>query len=65
MLDKDTSMVEKMWMLFREQGIMIASMLMAIGMVIGGLVEVLLPGGSRGEEGGGKPSPKDEKGLKE
>ena len=44
-LDKDTSLAEKIRTLFREQGIMIASILTAIGMVIGVLVEALLPGG--------------------
>ena len=67
-LDKDTSLAEKIRTLFREQGIMIASILTAIGMAIGVLVEVLLPGASSG--GGatalGRVSPpKDEKGLKE
>ena len=38
-LDKDTSLDEKIRTLFREQGIMIASILMAIGMTIGVLVE--------------------------
>ena len=45
-LDKDTSLSEKIWMLFQKQGITIASMLTAIGMAIGVLVEALLPGGS-------------------
>ena len=44
-LDKYTSLGEKIRTLFREQGIMIASILMAIGMAIGVLVEALLPGG--------------------
>ena len=53
-------------MLFREQGITIASILMAIGMAIGVLVEALLPGGGgAAASGGGEPPPKDEKGLKE
>ena len=43
-LDKDTSLGEKIRTLFREQGIMIASILMAIGMAIEVLVEALLPG---------------------
>ena len=43
-LDKDTSLGEKIRTLFREQGITIASILMAIGMAIGVLVETLLPG---------------------
>ena len=59
-LDKDTSLGEKIRTLFREQGITIASILTAIGMAIKVLVEALLPGG-----GGGEPLPKDEKGLKE
>ena len=54
-------------MLFREQGITIASILMAIRMAIGVLVEALLPGGGGGgmTSGGGEPPPKDEKGVKE
>ena len=62
MLDKDTSLAEKIRMLFRQQGSMIASVLMAIGMAIGVLVEALLPGG-----GGmtSPPPPKDKKGGKE
>ena len=43
-LDKDTSLGEKIRTLFREQGIMIASILTAIGMAIRILVEALLPG---------------------
>ena len=67
MLDKDISLAEKIWMRFQEQGIMIASILTAIGMAIGVLVEALLPGGDVGEGGGGggKPPPKNGKGLKE
>ena len=63
-LDKDTSLGEKIRTLFREQGITIASILTAIGMAIGVLVEALLPGGGA-ISGGGEPPPKDEKGLKE
>ena len=63
MLDKDTSLGEKIRTLFREQGITIASILTAIGMTIGVLVEALLPGGGA-ISGGGKPPFKDEKGLK-
>ena len=62
-LDKGTSLAEKIWTPFREQGIMIASISMAIGMAIGVLVKVLLYGG--GTAAGGKPLPKDEKGAKE
>ena len=66
-LDKGTSLAEKIRTLFREQGITIASILTAIGMAIGVLVEALLPGGggAAAASGGGKPPPKDEKGLKE
>ena len=63
-LDKDTSLGEKIRTLFREQGITIASILTAIGMAIGVLVEVLLPGGGGAISGGGESPPKDEKGLK-
>ena len=54
-------------MLFREQAITIASILTAIRMAIGVLVEALLPGGGGGSaaSGDGEPPPKDEKGLKE
>ena len=66
-LDKETSLAEKIRILFREQGITIASILTAIGMAIGVLVEALLPGGGRAAaaSGGGEPPPKDERGLKE
>ena len=63
-LDKDTSLGEKIKTLFREQGITIASILMAIGMAIGVLVESLLSGGGGAATSEGNP-PKDEKGLKE
>ena len=66
MLDKDTSLGEKIRTLFREQGITIASILTDIGMDIGVLVEALLPGGgaTMASGGGGELPPKDEKGLK-
>ena len=64
-LDKDTSLGEKIRTLFREQGITIASILTAIRMAIGVLVEALLPGVSSGGgavmASGGEPPPKDEK----
>ena len=64
-LDKDTSLGEKIRTLFREQGITIASILTAILMVIEVLVEALLPGsGGAISGGGGEPPPKDEKSLK-
>ena len=67
-LDKDTSLGEKIRTLFREQGIMIASILTAIGMAIGVLVEASVTrwwGAATASGGGGKPPPKDEKGLNE
>ena len=63
--DKDTSLGEKIRTLFREQGITIASILKAIGMAIGVLVQALLPGGGGAVASGGEPPPKDEAGLKE
>ena len=62
-LDKDTSLAEKIRTLFREVGITI--ILTAIGMAIGVLVEALLPGGGGAAATSGGPPPKDEKGLKE
>ena len=66
-LDKNVSLAEKIQTLFREEKITIASILTAIGMVIGFFVEALLPGGGGGASGGKacKPPPKDVKGLKE
>ena len=67
MLGKDTSLAEKIRTLFREKGIMTASILTANGMAIRVLVEALLPGGGSVAVAseGGKPPPKDETGLKE
>ena len=62
-LDKDTSLGEKIRILFREQGTTIASILTAIGMAIEVLVEALLSGS--GGAISGEPPPKDEKDLKE
>ena len=62
-LDKDTSLANKIRMLYREQGITIASILMAIRMAIDVPVEALLPG--NGGVTSGVPPPKDEKGVKE
>ena len=66
-LDKDTSLGEKIRTLVREQGITIASILTVIRMAIGVLVEALLPGGggAAAASGGDEPPPKDEKGSKE
>ena len=63
-LDKDTSLGEKIRTLFREQGITIASILTAMGMAIRVLVEALLPGSGGAATASGGPPPKDEKGLK-
>ena len=64
-LDSNTSLGEKIRTLFREEGNMVASILMAIGMAIGVLVETLLPGGGGAAASGGGEPPKDEAGLKE
>ena len=61
MRGKGTLLAKKVTALFREQGIMIASILTAIEMVIGIVVEALLPGGGGGTSAGGKPPPKDKK----
>ena len=64
-LDGNTSLGEKIRTLFREEGITIASILMAFRMAIRVLVEALLPGGASVASGGGEPPPKDEACLKE
>ena len=64
-LDKDTSLAEKIRTLFREQEITIVSILTAIGMAIGVLVEALLPGGGGGTVASGGPPSKDKRGVKE
>ena len=65
-LDKDTSLGEKIRTLLREQGITIASIFTAIRMAIRVLVEALLPGSGGAISGGGdEPPPKDEASLKE
>ena len=64
-LDKNTSLAKKIRTLFREQGITIASILTAVGMAIGVLVQALLLGGGGAAASGGEPPPKDEASLKE
>ena len=64
-LDKNTSSGEKIRTLFREQGITIASILMAVGMAIGVLIVALLPGVSGAIASGGSEPPNDEHGLTE
>ena len=45
MLREDTTLGEKIRTLFREQGITIVSILTALGMIIGVIVETIIPGG--------------------
>ena len=59
LLDKDTSLANKIRTLLREQGITIASILMAVEMAISVLVKALLPGG--GGTVVSPPPPRDEK----
>ena len=65
-LDKDTSLGEKIRTLFRVQGITIASIFMAIRMAMGYLLKNYYQavGGAATASGGGESPPKDEKGLK-
>ena len=58
-------MAEKIQTLFRKQGITIASILTAIEMAIGVLIEALIPGGGGAVASGGEPLPKGGEGLKE
>ena len=63
LLGKDATLGERIRMLFQEQGIAITSVLTAIGMAIGILIEALLPDG--GTAAKDTPLPEDEKGAKE
>ena len=63
-LDEETgSLAERIRTLFREQGVTIVSILTAIGMAIGVLVEALLPSGAASSGGGS--TPKGKEGAKE
>ena len=62
-LDKETgTLVERIRTLFKEQGIMIVSILTAIGMAIGVLIETLLGGSSASTPASGGTSGGDKKG---
>ena len=54
-MNEDTTLGEKLKTLFKEQGITIVSILTAIGMTIGVIVEAIIPGGGGG---GATPTPK-------
>ena len=62
-LEKDTTLAERIKILFREQGITIASVLTAVGMVIGFIVKSVIPGG--GGTISPTPTPKDGSGVKD
>ena len=67
-LDKDVSLGERYRCSLGTKAVcIITSILMAMGMVIGVLVDALLPGGGPRSASavGGKPPPEDEKGVKE
>ena len=65
-LDRDTLFSKKIRTLFREQGITITSILMAIGMAIDVLVKALLPsGGGVTAHGKGAGKPENAKMVKE
>ncbi|XP_057309872.1 uncharacterized protein LOC130647883 [Hydractinia symbiolongicarpus] len=64
-LDKETTLGEKIRTLFREQGITIVSVLTAFGMVIGLLVETLTPGGGGSSAGNTKNHENTEGGARE
>ena len=62
-LKEDTTLGEKLRTLFKEQGITIVSVLTAIGMIIGVIVEAVIPSGGGG--GSTTPPPKDGSGVKD
>ena len=57
-LREDTTLGERLRTLFREQGITIISVLTAVGMIIGALVEAVIPTSSPGPSHSPKPSEK-------
>ena len=68
MLNEDKTLMDRLKTLFREQGITIASILTAIGMTIGVLVESIQLALTGGGGGSSPPTPKppaDKQGLKE
>ncbi|MCU7940989.1 MAG: hypothetical protein KZQ68_17070 [gamma proteobacterium symbiont of Bathyaustriella thionipta] len=60
-LKEDTTLGERLRTLFREQGITIVSILTAIGMIIGVIVEAVIPTGGSGST----PKPQSKGGVKE
>ena len=64
-MDKDATLGERIRTLFREQGITIFSILTAIGMAIGVLVEAVLPGSTTTVGDSNQPPHSDPKSAKE
>ena len=62
-LKEDTTLREKLKTLFKEQGITIASILTAIGMIIGVIVEAVIP--TTGRTGTTPPKPPSKEGVKD
>ena len=63
-LDSDTSLAEKLRILFREQGITLMAIITAIGMIISTIVVTVTGGGGSGTGGETSKPPKDENKLK-
>ena len=63
-LKEDSSLGERLKTLFKEQGITIVSILTAIGMTIGVIVEAVIPGGGAAATPSPKPPP-SQNGVKE
>ena len=55
-LKEDTALRERLRTLFREQGVTIVSVLTAIGMMIGVIVEAVIPSGTTSCSTSPKPS---------
>ena len=62
---EDKTLMERVKTLFREQGVTIASIITAIGMVIGVIVEAVLPTGTAGPTPTPTPKPTDGTGVKD
>ena len=64
-LDKDLTLREKIKVLFREQGITVVSILTAIGMALGVLIEAILPSGGSTHQKPNKGNGNDSNNAKE
>ena len=64
-LHENTTLAERLWTLFREQGVTIASLITALGFIISTLVFAVTGGGGTAPVSSSTPSPADRPGVRE